>query len=210
MTPQDKPPWEIAMLLRGLERAYQRCQTAHDPERMPESAREAIANADDPLHAEELRQWAYIPDPEEAPLAVHEFLSCIYSLEEWLEEQEKANNTGYVVRRRQDPDGHLLLAMRFARDRHAHQGVLCAATAFTLRSLHNDQGLIAGPFLFPARFTWRNLADIREPIGKPKGQPFYEECRRAYETDLADREALPTLKPAMDFLTSELRSRSVG
>ena len=197
------------MLLRGLKRSYDRCADAHAVERMPASGRDAIAEAHDPREVEELRQWASVPDPEQAPLAVQDFLGCAYSLEMWLSEQEKVTGTDYESRRDRDPDGRFLLGMRFARDRHAHQGTLTAATAFTWRYWQDAEGNVTGPVLLPAQFTWRNLVDVAEPDDGRQTTNRYLKLRAAYEADLAGRLALPTLEAVLRFLTAEFRSRGI-
>lgn len=197
--------WEVVLLLRGLESAYNRCAEAHWSDGLRGSARKTIADHEED-HQCDQADGELMPDPVRAPLAAREFVEYACALDEWLSGQK---GFGYAARRNQDLDGRLLLGMRFARDRHAHQATLTAVTAFTLQWEEDADGNRTEPRLYPARFSWRDLVDVSEPNDGRETSAEYRKRRSAYATELAGRPALPTLGTAQRFLIRELGGRGV-
>ncbi len=125
-----------------------------------------------------------IPELEEAALAVIEFVNQACSLDERLGGVEKPRTT-YADARDLDDEGRVLPALRFARDRAMHQGVLPVTMIFVL-GLSADLQPVS---LRSAHVVWLDLTQMDEPTDGRQdtqddlGMPHAGPCMRATTRD---------------------------
>jgi hypothetical protein len=169
VTGREFDEWGFITAVAGLRGAYRRFQDAH---------RETI------------------PFQNEAAASAVELVNWACTLDEQLKELDPS---GYTVRRDADKDGRVLLALRFARDRHIHQMVVSVAIVFTV-----GWSEAIPPTLTSARICWRDLADLREPNDKWRVAGDYPRRRAAYQSQLEGREAIEALVEVHRFLNREV------
>jgi hypothetical protein len=140
-----------------------------------------------------------IPNQETAGAAVDEFVSGACALDERLEA-----DPAYAARRDADKHGQVLLALRFARDRHLHQ--LAVTTALRFMFEGSDPNVTDR---FRVMNRWRPLDLITEPTDGRENTPRYGALRAAYEKHLEGQKPVLAMRDALDFLTREVAARGI-
>ncbi len=126
-----------------------------------------------------------------------DFVNWTCALDELLAE----NDLGYASRRDSDPDGRVIVGLRYVRDRHMHQVVV---------SMRGDgvSFFAAFPPRLSAGVVWRPANEMAQPVGKHATTANVR--RAAYDQHLQMRPAWVSLAAALRFLTSEVTSLQVA
>ena len=142
-----------------------------------------------------------IPNRETAGAAVAEFVSWACALDEKMEA-----DPAYPARRDADKQGQVLLALRFVRDRHAHQ-VAVTTSLEIMFERSSDPNVSLDLFNWGNR--WRPLHLITEPTDGHEKTPRYLARRTAYEKRLEGRKPALAMRDALEFLNREVGAMGI-
>jgi hypothetical protein len=146
------------------------------------------------------------PEFNEATAAVTSFLNAACVLDEAF---GGTRDTPYLVARDADPDGRVVRALRFARDRVQHDANVVIGLVFTMVITEYPEG---GPppshGLTGADLYWQPAALMTEPPEKKRDR-HYERRRAEYVTLLEGRDPHSSLAAARRFLAREVAARDV-
>jgi hypothetical protein len=118
---------------------------------------------------------------ETAGAAVAEFVSWACALDEKMEA-----DPAYAARRDADKQGQVLLALRFVRDRHAHQVAVTTSLEIMFERSSDPNASLD---LFELGDRWRPLDLITEPTDGRQETPRYLTLRTAYAKRLVRPQA---------------------
>jgi hypothetical protein len=146
------------------------------------------------------------PEFNEASAAVTAFLNATCVLDEAF---GGVRDTAYLLARDANPDGRVIRALRFARDRVQHHANVVVGMAFTMVITEYPEG---GPppnrKLTGADLYWQPVALMTEPPEKDRDK-HYERRRSEYVALLESRKPYPALVAARRFLAREVAVRGV-
>ncbi len=121
-------------------------------------------------------------DPDDLYAVVGEALGWLIALDKW----HLIETPGYAAARAADPDGQLLVGLKYARNRVQHG----------LRAMLGVSGGFGFPMRFPLKFSefvWHNIPRYPEDKSHP-------DQRRGYDELLVGEMARTTLRRGRDFL----------